>query len=310
MKSYVLIQIPTLTASANRAGLASTIRVEPSMSGRMPGPVGVEVRDERRNVFVEEMISGGAIRLELDNNSGEWRINPPAIPNWTHYLASSHGRFTRGADQITVGDEGNANVYFSLRPANKMSGHAEFGLPFGSSDKFHTDWKRVPKPLPASGKPPIWYGLAIASGGPLAGPRAANAIVVSDDKWFTFSMPELAAGTSRGYFWNAAFVLLTGYLDRGDCVANPGSSIDYELSVSQRWSERAGTLNHIAAFQFDNLIQFTLNNAETLRALGMSVLGETCVDHDERHVIICDLAGAVINAGIYAYTGACVQDRE
>lgn len=308
MKSYVLIQIPTLTASANRAGLASTIRVERSVRGRMPGPVGVEVRHERRNVFVEEMISGGAIGLELDNNSQEWRINPPAFPNWTRYLPSSHGRFTRGADQITVG--GNANVYFSLRPANKMSGQAEFGLSFGSSDKSHTDWKRVPKPLPASGKPPIWYGLAIAgSGGPVAGPRAANAIVVSDDKWFTFSMPEIAAGTSRGYFWGAAFVLLTGYLDRRGCVANFGSGIDYELSLSQRWIERAGTLNHIAAFQFDNLIQFTLNNAETLRALGMAVLGETCVDHDERHVIICDLAGAGINAGIYAYTGACVQDR-
>jgi hypothetical protein len=310
MKSYMVIQIPTLTLSANRAGAACAVSVEPYRRGRKPGPVGVELRDEHANSFVEEMISGGAIELELDNNTQQWRINPPSFANWQRYLHASQGKFTRGADQITIGDDVHENVYFSLRDANKMSGQADLGSSFGINDKRHTDWKRVPKPLPPSGKTPIWYGLAIAgSGGPVAGSREANAIVVSDDKWFTFSMPELTTGTGRGYFWSAAFVLLTGYLDRGDCIANPGSGVEYELSLSQQWGERAGALNHITALQFDNLVQFTLDNAETLRALGMAVLAETCVDHDERYVIICDLAGAGINAGIYAYTGELVQDR-
>jgi hypothetical protein len=311
MKSYIRIQVPTTTLPANRVDRAAAPGVESyrPIRGRVPGPFGVDLINGPANSFLEEMITGGFVDLELDSKVHEWRISPPAFANWQSYLPSCHGRFNRGADEIILGDVVNENKYFSLRQANRMSGNADF-VTTTERCPFRTEWKRIPKPLPESGQPPIWYGLAIAgSDGAAAGPRVASATVVSDNQWFTFMMPELTAGPSRGYFWSAAFVLLTGYLDRGDCIANPGAGADYELSLGPQWRERAGALNHISSFQFDDLIQFTLNNAETLRALGMAVLEETCIDYDEKHVIICDLAGAGINAGIYAYTGECVQHR-
>jgi len=309
MKSFIRIQVPTTSLSADRAGRAAAAGVESYrlVRGRIPGPVGIDSFKGPANILLEEMIAGGFIDLELDNKVHEWRISPPAFANWQYYLPACHGRFNRRADEISLSDSVNEKEYCSLREANRMSGRAAFGLSLTNRDVLRTEWKRIPKPLPETGQPPIWYGLAIAgSGGAAAGSRVANAMVLSDDKWFTFTMPELTSGTSRGYFWSAAFALLTGYLDRGDCIAHPGSAVDYELSLGARWSESSAVLNHIASFQFDDLIQFTRNNAETLRFLGMAVLEETCIDYDEKHVIICDLLGAGINAGIYAYTGECV----
>jgi hypothetical protein len=130
---------------------------------------------------------------------------------------------------------------------------------------------------------------------------------MSADKSFSFAMPQPSAGSFRGYSWNAAFVLLTGYIDRGDLVGNAGSGLDYELSLGPYWSEQAGALNRIAAGKFDSVMEFALNNREMLRALGMAALQGTCVDYDERHVIIGDLSGERIRSGIHAYTGECVR---
>lgn len=192
--------------------------------------------------------------------------------------------------------------------ANRMSGRAYHQLAFTGRHELPVEWKRVPKPLPISNQPPIWYGLAIGdNSGLVTGMRGARAVVLSAGKWFTFFMPAPAAGTFRGYFWSTPFVLLTGYLDRGDLIAHPGSAVDYELSLGGHWVEQAGPLNQIVRLKFEDLIPLALKNADTLRALGMAAIQGTCVDYDEKHVIIADLSGAGIRSGIYAYTGECVQ---
>jgi len=234
-------------------------------------------------------------------------MTPPAFAHWKFYLPSTYGRWARSGDEITIRDASNKEIYFSLRQANKMSGHAFHKLSFTGRHQFPTEWKRVPKPLPVSSVPPIWYGLAIAGKGGTATGRVATAIALSDSDWFTFYMPSPTTGTFRGYSWTAAFVLLTGYLDRGDCIAHPGSSVDYELSLGRHWFEQAGALNRIVRFSFEDAIQFAFKNAETLRTLGLAAVEGTCIDYDEKHVIIGDLSGTEIGSGIYAYTGECVQ---
>jgi hypothetical protein len=164
-------------------------------------------------------------------------------------------------------------------------------------------WQRIAKPLPASVEPSVWYGLAIREN---SGRRGATAIVLSDDKWFTFSMPEIATGSFRGYSWNVAFVLLTGYINRGDLIAHKGSAVDYQLSFGEHWSELSATLNPLVNSNLDTLTEFALRNREVLHALGKTALQGTCVDYDEKHVIIGDLLGANIETDIYAYTGECL----
>lgn len=273
----------------------------------MPGPIGVDTRKGPANRFLEETIPGGALTLELDGNNREWRLRPPAIRKWRHYLPAARGKWSRSADEITLFDAVNKKILFSLRQANGMRGRACYDLSLAGRYDHHAEWKRVPKPLPISSRPPIWYGLAVREDRHGGGPRAASAVVISNDKWFTFSMPQPAAGPFRGYAWNAAFVLLTGYLDRGDLVGNAGADVDYELSLGAYWREQAGALNPIAAGRVGGFVDFALKHSEMLRALGMAALEGLCLDYDERHVIIGDLAGEEINAGIYAYTGECVQ---
>lgn len=293
MKSYIQIQVPGV--------------ILPTSRGAAPGPVGVDTRRATVNGFLEETLPGGALTLELDNKNREWRIRPPAPRHWQHYLPATGGKWARSGDEITVLDPINKKIHFSLSRANGMRGRASYDLSLTGRYDHHAEWKRVPKPLPVSGRPPIWYGLAVADNHRGTGPRSASAVVISGDRWFTFSMPQPAEGSFRGYFWNSAFVLLTGYLDRGDLVGNAGAALDYELSLGAYWSEQAGALIPIASGQSGGLVDFALKHSEMLRALGMAALEGTCLDYDERHVIIGDLAGAGIRAGIYSYTGECVQ---
>ncbi|MGA9767914.1 MAG: hypothetical protein WBV94_02670 [Blastocatellia bacterium] len=272
----------------------------------MPGPVGSDTWGPVESRFLQETIAGGAITIELDNKNNEWRIKPPAFAHWNYYLPATTGKWARNGDEITIRDYVNRNIYFSLRQASKMHGRAFYAQPAAGRYDMWTDWKRIPKPLPASGEPPIWYGLAIDFNESGRGARQTAAFVISADKWFTFTMPAPTAGSAKGYGWSAAFVLLTGYIDRGDLIAHPGSGVDYELSLGGQWSERAESLNKVARFKFKDLIQFALNNSEMLRSLGTAAVQETCVDYDERRVMICDLFGAGIRAGIHTYTGECV----
>lgn len=310
MKSYLQIQVPSVSLAANRgrlAGPAGIERFNPS-KGRVPGPVGGDQWQPAQRRLIEETIRGGAITLELDRKNDEWRITPPAFAHWRHHLPATHGRWARSGDEMTIADAANRHSYFSLRQANKMAGPAVQRRSFARRHEFATEWKRVPKPLPVASRPPIWYGLALANhDGQATESRGATAIVLSEQRWFTFAMPRPAAGTSRGYFWSAAFVLLTGYLDRGDCIAHPGSAVDYELALGRHWAEQAGALHPIVRLKFDDVIQFAFKNAETLRALGLAAVQATCIDYDEKHVIIGDLSGAGTGSGIYAYTGQCVQ---
>jgi hypothetical protein len=310
MKSYLQIQVPSLSLTATRgaaAGPAGSDRFHPP-KGRRPGPAGGDQWRPAQSRLYEETIRGGSIMLELDRSQGEWRITPPAFAHWQHHLPATHGRWARGGDEMTISDAANRHVYFSLRQANKMAGRAVHRFPSADRRELATEWKRVPKPLPVTSRPPIWYGLAIANhDGQAVETRTATAIVLSEQRWFTFAMPQPAAGTSRGYFWSAAFVLLTGYLDRGDCVAHPGRGVDYELALGRGWAEQAGALDRIVRLKFDDVMQFAFKHAETLRALGMAAVRETCIDYDEKHVIIGDLAGPGAGPGIYAYTGQCVQ---
>ena len=298
-----------MTLAANRGAMPGPVGVESSKRerGRLPGPVGVDTGRGPAGGFLEETIPGGAITLELDNKNHEWRIKPPAFAHWNYYLPATGGKWARSGDEITISDA-NKKIHFSLKRANAMTGRACYGLSLTGRYELHTEWKRVPKPLPVSDRPPIWYGLAVGDRGrTVAGARMAEAVVVSSGKWFTFSMPAPAEGSFRGYGWSAAFVLLTGYLDRGDLICSPGRGVDYELSLGARWFEQAGPLTQIASGQSAGLVDFALRNTETLRALGTAALEGTCVDYDERHVILADLSGAAVRSGIYAYTGQCVQ---
>ena len=309
MKSYIQIEVPSISLTANRGASLGPASVDAFKysRGRVPGPVGSDTRKPAENRLLQETIAGGAITIELDNKNNEWRVKPPAYAHWNHYLPATQGKWARNADEITIRDCVNRNIYFSLRQANKMHGRAFYNLSATGRYEMATEWKRVPKPLPTSGEPPIWYGLAIEHNGePGRGTRQAAAFVISANKWFTFCMPAPTAGSFRGYGWNAAFVLLTGYIDRGDLIAHPGTACDHELSLGGRWGERAESLNKVARFKFEELMQFALQNSEMLRNLGTSAVEETCVDYDERRVMICDLFGAGIRAGIHTYTGECV----
>lgn len=311
MKSYIQIQVPSTSLAANRGVRPGPVGVELSKRsrGRRPGPVSVDAWKDSASSFIEETIPGGSITIELDNRINEWRITSPASAHWQYYLPATGGKWARSGDEITLFDAINKKIYFSLEQANGMCGRASYNLSLTGRYELHTEWKRVPKPLPISGQPHIWYGLAVrADGRGVGGPRAASAVVISAGRWFTFIMPDPMTGSFRGYSWSVAFVLLTGYLDRGDLVAHTGSGVDYQLSLGAYWTAQAGALNHIAAGNTAGLVEFALKNDEMLRALGMAALEGTCVDYDERHVIIGDLSGAEIRSGIYAYTGECVQD--
>ena len=309
MKSYIQIEVPSVSLAAGRGASPgpATVDAFKYSRGRAPGPVGSDSMRPAASRLIQETIAGGAIVIELNNKSNEWKIKPPAYRHWNYYLKSAHGRWARNADEITIRDCVNNEIYFSLRQANKMHGRAFYKPSAAGLYETATEWKRVPKPLPASGEPPIWYGLAIEDyGGPARGTKQAAAFVISANKSFTFSMPAPTAGSFRGYGWNAAFVLLTGYIDRGDLIAHPGSTVDHELSLGGQWAERAESLNKVARFKFEELMQFALQNCEMLRSLGMAAVEEMCVDYDERRVLICDLFGAGIRAGVHAYTGECV----
>jgi len=309
MKAYIQIQIPSISLTATRGASPAPVVADASemLRGRLPGPVGGESWKPAERRLLEETIAGGAITLELDNTNQEWRIKPPAFAHWNYHLPSISGKWARNADEITISDRFNKQVYYCLRQANQMFGRAVCELSPAGHNELRTEWKRVPKPLPISGEPALWYGLAIADPhGIGAGTRRAAAVVVSANKWFAFSMPWPTAGTFRGYGWNAAFVLLTGYIDRGDLIAHPGAAVDYELSLGGHWLERAEPLSQVARFKFEELIQFVLNNAEMLRAISKAAVQGMCIDFDARHVIVSDLFGAGIKGGIYAYTGQCV----
>jgi hypothetical protein len=309
MKFYIQIEIPSISLAGNRGALPGPAGADQYQysRGRLPGPAGGDTWKSLERRFLDETVSGGSIILELDRKNNEWRIKPPACAHWNHYLPATAGRWARNADEITIRDVINQKTYFSLRQVNRMSGRAFYEHSATGRYEMRTQWKRVPKPLPASGEPPIWYGLAIEDNdGPARGIRQAAAFVISADKWFTFSMPAPTAGSFRGYGWSAAFVLLTGYLDRGDLIAHPGAELDYELALGGQWAERAEPLNKVAKFKFKELMQFALHNAEMLRGIGLAAVQETCLDYDERHVMIGDLFGAGIRAGIHAYTGECV----
>lgn len=309
MKSYIQIEIPSISLPSSRGASPGPASVDAfkCSRGRVPGPAGTGAWKPAANRLLQETVAGGAITIELNNRSNEWRIKPPAYAHWNRYLPATHGKWARNADELTIRDYVNRNIYFSLNRANKMHGRAFYDLPDTGRCQMATEWKRVPKPLPTFGEPPIWYGLAIEHYGEQSrGTRQAAAFVISADKRFTFSMPAPTAGSFRGYGWNAAFVLLTGYIDRGDLIAHPGAAVDHELSLGGQWAARAESLNKVARFKFEELMRFALQNSEMLRNLATAAVEETCVDYDERRVMICDLFGAGVRAGIHTYTGECV----
>lgn len=309
MKTYIQIEVPSISLAGNKGALPGPASVDAfgCSRGRVPGPVGSDTWNPAETRLLQETLMGGAITIELDSVIKEWRIKPPAYAHWDHYLPATHGKWARNADEITIRDCLNKKIYFAIKQVNKMHGRAFYELSTAGRYDRATQWKRVPKPPPASGDLPIWYGLALEHYGELSrGTRHVAAFVISADKWFTFAMPAPTAGSFRGYSWSAAFVLLTGYIDRGDLIAHPGAAVDYELSLGGQWAERAESLNKVAMFGFEELTQFALRNSEMLRGLGRAAVRETCVDYDERRVMVCDLFGAGIRAGIHTYTGECV----
>src|SRR5262249_19293147 len=139
-----------------------------------------------------------------------WRIRPPVFSYSQYQLQRTEGKWHRCGDEISIGDSAGRRVFFSLNQANRMSGRAAHLR--DNRHEHHTDWKRIPKPLPATGIPNLWYGLARHRNG------EAIATVLSGQKSFTFRMPTLATGTFR-QSPGATFVLLTGFIDRGDLMS-------------------------------------------------------------------------------------------
>jgi hypothetical protein len=304
MKAYFKIYIPARTLAGKRGALPCPAGIEPAISlrGRLPGSVGAYACQPLHSSFIEETLTGGYITFELDDCSNEWRIKSPGFAHWQYYLPAIHGKWTRSGDEIIIRDAGNQQIYFSFKRAHQMYGRAFYQ--FSSSGRYQSSsrWQRIAKPWPAVVEPSIWYGLAIRDN---SGRHGATAIVLSDDKWFTFSMPEIATGSFRGYSWNVAFVLLTGYINRGDLIAHKGSAVDYQLSFGEHWGELSTVLNPLINFNFEALTEFALRNREVLHTLGKMTLQGTCIDYDEKHVIIGDLLGVDIETGIYAYSGEC-----
>ena len=294
MKTFMRIQVPSVSLPLSLS----------SSRGRLPNPLGSAIGPFAASRMIEETITGGAITLELDSVHKLWRIAPPAYAHWPYYLPATQGKWARSGSEITIGNAAHQQSYVSLRQANKMSGQAV--LPFASTDgcEFRTEWRRIAKPLPTSGQPPIWYGLAIAEGGGV-GAKRGKVVVFSADRWFRFLISPPTEGAFRGYFPEAAFVLLTGYKDQNDLAFHRGAAVDYELSLGDHWNEQVGALKQMRELMHDDLLPLVLRKTELLRALAMAALQETCVDYDERHVIIGDLSAAGMRSGLAAHTGEC-----
>ncbi len=326
MRSYFRIHVPSVSllpgassgCLASRSAIAGPAGADPLPSslrfakGRLPNPVGGPVGSDARPLaagrLIEETLAGGDITLELDRDRQMWMVATPAYAHREYYLPTSHGKWARGGSEITIGDAAHAETYLSLHQANKMSGQAVFEPGIGGQSVYRSEWQRLAKPLPPSGQAPVWYGLAISEGGrPGGGPGAkqGRAVVFSADRWFSFLIPTPSAGAFRGYFPEAAFVMLTGYKDRRDLAVHRGADVDYELSLGNHWHERAGVLNQLRETKLADLLPLVLRNAELLRALATAALQETCIDYDERHVIIGDLSAAGVGAGLFAHTGEC-----
>jgi hypothetical protein len=305
MKAYFEIYIPAVSLAAKRGATPSPAGIDllHRSRGRLPGAVGVPSYQWLESRLIEETLTGGSLILELDNRNYEWRIQQPAFVHWQHYLPATHGKWARSGNEISILDAGSQRIYFSLRQVQQMYGRAFYEALQGGHYQSSSGWQRIAKPLQTSVEPCIWYGLAIREN---AAPQGAAAVVVSDDKWFSFFMPESSAGSFRGYGWNVAFVLLTGYIDRGDLLAHKGSALDYQPSFGEPWSALSGILNPLVSLRFDALSEFALRNREALRLLGKTALRESCVDYDEKQVIIGDLPGASIDAGMFAYCGECL----
>lgn len=214
MKAYFKIYIPTQTLAGKRGALPCPVGVEPAISlrGRFPSSFGVYAQQSLQNRFIEETLTGGYITFELDDCNNEWKMKSSDFAHWQYYLPTTYGKWARSNDEIILHDAGNQQIYFSFRKAHKMYGRAFYQLSLSGHYQSSSRWQRIAKPLPETVEPAIWYGLAVREN---SGRRGAAAIVLSDDKWFTFFMPETAMGSFRGYAWNVAFVLLTGYINKG-----------------------------------------------------------------------------------------------
>jgi hypothetical protein len=240
---------------------------------------------------------------ELDRRTHGWRIQQPALAHWQDYLPATQGKWARGGDEITILDAGSQRIYFTLRQVQQMRGRAFYELLPGGLYQSSSGWRRIARPMQTSAAPCIWYGLAMRQ---TTERRGAAAVVLSDDRWFTFLMPESSAGSFRGYGWSVAFVLLTGYLDKGDLIAHKGSAPDYQFNFGGHWRELSAILHPLVSLPFAGLCEFALRNREALRALGKAALQGSCVDSDEKHILIGDLPGANIEAGMLAYSGECL----
>src|SRR6185503_11645341 len=114
MKSYIQIEVPSITLAANRGASPGPASVDAFKysRGRVPGPVGSDAWKPAENRLLQETIAGGAITIELNNKNNEWRIKPPAYTHWNYYLKTAHGKWARNADEITIRDCVNRNIYF------------------------------------------------------------------------------------------------------------------------------------------------------------------------------------------------------
>ncbi len=256
-------------------------------------------------------------RLELEK-SGRWRQLPPFNPCWKVLLPYPTGVWKDHWGEIHIKDESKRHTYVILRAVDKDSGPAfcdpmgnDHWLMGGAQFTGQGQWVRRAKPLPSSGNPGLWVGLAGKGGGALGiGAEGVVAYVVPiyspKSNGFAFIFYSGRLGVNAGASANTSIVLVSGVQEPGDLEGYVQTGVDWNLSLGGKLSafknvQAIGKLEGIA-----NIIKMTQKNADSLATAAKTLYQGGSMDWEEKNVCVLDLpVGGGLEAGLYYYIGRC-----
>ena len=258
--------------------------------------------------------AAGTLSLEFDND-GVWRQVAPFHPNWQLILPYACGKWKKSiGDEGVLYDETGSAQLMVLRSFGENSGNAFFGLD-GVQFQGSALWQRMAKPLPASGNPGMWAGLAGKGGAAAgAGAEAALCYVVPvfspGSNGFGFFFYAGRLGLNVGASGGAVLVLVTGVQEPMELNGFAQTGTDWALALGGKWSSLAkglGKLDDLA-----EIIKAVQKNADAIVGAAKSVYGGAFLDWEEKSVSMVDLVGAGLEAGYYWFAGRCVllTDRQ
>lgn len=258
--------------------------------------------------------ASGVMLLELDNEGG-WRQLAPFHPNWRLILPSACGTWkTAIGDECVLYEETGSQQVFLLRGFSANQGPAFFGLQ-GIQYQGSASWRRIAKPLPESGNPGMWAGLA-GKGGAAAGVGADAALCyvipihAPDSNGFAFLFYSGRFGANVGASGGAAFVLVTGVQKPMELNGFVQTGVDWALALGGKWSSMAKGLGKLD--DLTKVIKAVHDNTDAIVGAAKSVYQGAFLDWEAKSVSVVDVVGAGLEAGVYWFAGRCVllSDRE